>query len=186
MRKFFNLNIKYIRFIKKNILSGLYFIIFFFSCSSCSVNYSLSGASISPDVKSVSVQFFPNNSLLVNPALSQQFTDALKDKFISQTSLKLINGTGDLNFEGEITDYNTKPKAILENDIAAMNRLTITIRVKYSNSKDPDSKYDFDKTFTRFEDYDSSKDLGSVESDLTKKIIDQIVEDVFNQSVVNW
>jgi len=146
----------------------------------------MTGASISPDVKTVSVQYFPNNALLINPALSQQFTDALKDKFVSLTSLKLINGTGDMNFEGEINDYNTKPKAILENDVAAMNRLTISIRVKYTNMKDSDSKYDFDKIFTRFEDYESSKDFGSVEADLTKKIIDQIVEDVFNQSVVNW
>lgn len=122
----------------------------------------------------------------MNPALSQEFTDALKDKFVSTTSLKLIIGTGDLNFEGEITDYNTKPIAIQQNDVAAMNRLTITIRVKYTNAKDPLAKYDFDKTFTRYEDYDSSKDLGSVETDLTKKIVDQIVDDVFNQSVVNW
>jgi hypothetical protein len=159
-------------------------IVSLYSCFS--VKYSMSGASISPDVKTVSIQYFQNNATLVNPSLSQQFTDALKDKFVSQTGLKLINGTGDLNFEGEITDYNTKPMAIQENDIAARNRLTVTIKVRYSNSKDPEAKYDFDKTFTRFEDYDSSKDLRSVEDELTKKIIDQIVEDVFNQSVVNW
>ena len=153
---------------------------------SCKIQYSLSGASIPPEAKTVSVQYFENNAKLKNPLLSQQLTDALKDKFVSQTDLNLVNGYGDLDFEGEIIDYSTKPMAIQENDVAALNRLTITIRVKYVNSKDPDSKYDFDKTFSRYEDYDSNNDLSQVENELTEKIIEQLVQDIFNESVVNW
>ncbi|MCF8373050.1 MAG: hypothetical protein K9H64_15630 [Bacteroidales bacterium] len=151
-----------------------------------SVSYSLSGASIPPDAKTVSVNYFQNNAPLVNPQLSQDLTDALKDKFVSQTSLTLVNGVGDLHFEGEITGYETKPMAIKENDVAAENRLTITVRVRYVNSKDPDSKFDFDKSFSRFENYSSSKDLSQVETELTEEIVKQLVEDIFNESVVNW
>ena len=154
--------------------------------ASCTINYSLSGASIPPEAKTVSVQYFENNAKLKNPLLSQLLTDALKDKFVSQTNLNLVNGYGDLNFEGEIIDYSTKPMAIQGNDVAALNRLTITLRVKYVNSKDPDSKYDFDKTFSRYEDYDSNYDLTQVENELAEKIIEQLVQDIFNESVVNW
>lgn len=153
---------------------------------SCEVTYSLSGASIPPEAKTISVQYFQNNAKLINPQLSQQLTDALKDKFVSQTSLNLVNGVGDLHFEGDITGYATKPMAIQNDDVAAVNRLTITIRVKYVNSKDPDSKFDFEKSFSRYEDYDSQNDLSAVEGDLTEKIIEQLVQDIFNESVVNW
>jgi len=153
---------------------------------SCNVTYSLSGASIPPEAKTISVQYFQNNAKLINPQLSQELTDALKDKFVSQTSLSLVNGVGDLDFEGEITGYSTKPMAIQNNDVAAVNRLTITVKVKYVNSKDPDSKFDFEKSFSRYEDYDSQNDLSSVEADLTEKIIEQLVQDIFNESVVNW
>ncbi len=156
----------------------------FHSCFT--VSYSLSGASIPPEAKTVSVNYFQNNAPLINPLLGQTLTDELKDKFVSQTSLRLVNGVGDLHFEGEITGYDTKPMAIKENDVAAENRLTITIRVKYTNSKDPDAKFDFDKSFSRFENYSSTYDLSEVESELVEKIVIQLVEDIFNESVVNW
>lgn len=160
--------------------------IFLIMQSCFTVNYSLSGASIPPEAKTVSIDYFNNNAPLVNPLLSQSLTDELKDKFISQTSLKLVSGNGDLHFEGEITGYSTKPMAIKENDIAAENRLTITVRVKYTNSKDPDAQFDFDKSFSRFENYSSSFDLSQVETELTEKIVEQLIEDIFNESVVNW
>lgn len=154
----------------------------FVSCGT--VKYSFSGASIPPEAKTVSVQYIANNASIINPQLSQELTDAIKDKFQSQTSLKLINGVGDLDFEGEITGYNVKPVAIQGGDVAAKNRLTITIRMKYANPIDP--KYEFEKSFSRYEDYDSNQDLRSVEDEITEKIIEQLVEDVFNESVVNW
>jgi len=153
----------------------------------CSLpKYSLSGASIHPDAKTVSIQYIQNNASLINPQLSQEITEALKDKFVSQTNLKLVNGNGDLDFSGELVSYQTKPMAIQENDVAALNRLTVTIRIKFINVKDTESKYDFDKTFSRYDDYQSNKDLSQVEADLIVKIVEQLVEDIFNESVVNW
>lgn len=151
---------------------------------SCKINYSLTGVNIDPAIKSVSVQYFPNRAPLVQAQLSQLFTDALKDKLQAQTSLTLINGIGDVDFSGEITNYETRPMAITGNEVAALNRLTISIRVKFTNTFNPDES--FDTSFSRFEDYPSSQDLTSVEGDLIKTIIEQINEDIFNRAFVNW
>lgn len=152
--------------------------------TSCSVNYSFTGASFSPDMKTVAIQAFPNRAPIFQPILSQEFTETLKDKFSSQTSLSLTNGVGDLNFEGEIREYKVEPLAIQQNQTASLNRLTIVVRVKFTNSKNP--KQDFDTSFSRYEDYESTKSLDSVEKELIKQIVKQLVDDVFNRSVVNW
>lgn len=151
--------------------------------NSCKI-YSLSGASISKDVKTATVQYFQNRALLVQPMLSRNLTEKLKDKIQSQTSLKLVNESGDAQFEGEITNYDTQPVAIQGNNVAAKNRLTITVRVRFANSKE--NQFDYDTSFTRYEDYDSNKTLESVENDLIDKIGDQLVEDIFNRAFVNW
>lgn len=150
----------------------------------CKMTYSFSGASISPEVKTVSVQFFPNRASIVNPTLSQEFTDALKDKIKEQTSLIFMNDLGDVNFEGEISDYHTQPLAITGDQKAAMNRFTITVRVKFSNAIDPDQ--DFDSSFSRYRDYSSSKDFSTVEQDLITEILKDLTEDIFNKAFVNW
>ena len=150
----------------------------------CRINFSFTGASISPEIKTVSIQYFPNYAQLVHPSLSQEFTEALKDRFISQTSLKLVNGSGDLDFEGEITDYDVKPVAIQDNETAALNRLTIGVHVKFTNTKEPAK--DFDTSFRAYEDYSSDKSLDDVQDDLMKIIIDKLTEDIFNKAVVNW
>lgn len=150
----------------------------------CKVTYSFSGASISPGVKTISIQYFQNRASLVQPALSQNLTEALIDKCKSQTSLSFINGLGDVNFEGEITDYNTRPLTVSADAEAAVNRFTITVRVEFTNAVDPDLSYE--QSFTRYEDYDSALDLSQVEDELSRKIIEMIVEDIFNRAFVNW
>ena len=102
------------------------------------MNYSFSGASISPLVKTISIQYFQNRASLVQPGLSQYITDALIDKCKAQTSLKFTNDIGDVNFEGEITDYNTRPLTVAADAQAAMNRFTITVKVKFTNTIEPD------------------------------------------------
>ena len=121
--------------------------------SSCKVNYSFTGASVSPDVKTVSIQYFRNNASLAKATLSQSLTEALKDIFTSQTSLGIVSKDGDLNFEGEITNYATAPVALQSNDQAALNRLTITVNVRFTNIKDPKQK--FETSFSRYADLNS-------------------------------
>jgi len=152
--------------------------------SSCKVHYSFSGASIPPEAKTVSVQYFQNNASLAPPSMSQAFTEALRDKLSSQTRLGLVNKGGDLNFEGSITGYVTAPTALQSNDQSASNRLTITISVKYTCSFDP--KKNFEQTFSRFADYKGNESLSSKENDLIKDINDQLVQDIFNRALNDW
>ena len=150
-----------------------------------SCNYSFTGASISPEVKTVSIGFIKNNAPLINPTLSQSLTDALKDKFVNQTNLMLKDREGDLQLEGEITDYNTQPIAIQGGvDKASLNRLTITVKMKFTNRFD--AKQDFESSFSRYQDYSSSKNLRDVESSLVTLINNDLIEDMFNKAVVNW
>jgi hypothetical protein len=154
----------------------------FLSFSSCKIRYSFSGAST--DVKTVSIQYFKNSASLAKPTLSQSFTEALKDIFLQQTKLSLVEKNGELNFEGEIINYQTSPVAIQSNDQAALNRLTITVSVKFTNTKD--EKQNFQTAFSRYADYSSSQTLSSVEDGLISEINKQLAEDIFNKAMINW
>jgi hypothetical protein len=155
----------------------------FIALPGCKVSYSFSGASTT-GLSTVSIQYFQNRASLVQPGLSQNLTDALIDKCKAQTNLNVVNGLGDANFEGEISDYNTKPLTVSADATAAMNRFTITVKVKFTNSADPDMS--FEQSFSRYEDYNSSLDLSQVEAELSENIIEMIVEDIFNRAFVNW
>ena len=152
-------------------------------CHGCGI-YSFSGASIPAEAKTVSVDYFPNHAQLVNPLLSDNLTTALRDAMTNQTTLDLVETGGDLAFEGEIEDYTTTPTAITAGQTAAMNRLTIRVKVRFTDRLD-DTK-DFEQTFSRYEDYPSSQDLNSVQATLTATIVEQLVEDIFNKALVNW
>lgn len=146
--------------------------------------YSFTGASIPPQAKTFSVNYFPNLAPMIQPTLSQVFTDALKDQFTRQTNLSLINGVGDLHFEGNISGYSIRPQAIGADDRAAQNRLTISVRVKFINEYQPEN--DFEKTFSRYYDYNSELSLAEVENEAIAAITEALVEDIFNSAVVNW
>jgi hypothetical protein len=152
--------------------------------NSCKVNYSLSGASISPDVKTINIKYFPKTATLGPPSLSQVFTEKLKDKFLNQTKLDIINGKADITIEGSITAYFVTPQAILASEDAARNRLTITISVIYTNLKD--EKQNFETTFSRFAEYKGTENLPTVEDGLIEEINTQLVDDIFNRAVINW
>jgi hypothetical protein len=158
--------------------------------SSCNVNYSFSGASISPEVKTFTVKFFTKTASLGPASLSQTFTEKLKDKFVSQTTLANVEKNGDLTFEGSITNYSITPISIQSNETAAQNRLTISVNVKFTNLKD--EKQNFETTFSRYADYSSSKNLTSpdgpstLEDRLISEINEQLVDDIFNKAVINW
>jgi hypothetical protein len=154
-----------------------------FIFSSCGI-YSFTGASIPVEAETISVSYFPNDAPLVQPTLSQRFTEGLQDKFARQTNLRLIDTGGDLHFEGSIVGYSTQPTAITGDDQAALNRLTIAVRVRFFNEFDPDS--DFERTFSRFYDYPSNLDLSQIEDEAIDAITEALVEDIFNQAVVNW
>lgn len=161
----------------------LFTIIVTFNLTSCGI-YSFTGASISPEVKTVSIDFFQSYAPLAPPTASQLFTEALKDIFLSQTNLVLVQSDGDLQFEGAITNYQANPMAIQGNETAALTRVTMTVKVKFTNQKD--ETQNFDTNFSRFEDFESSQDLSAVEEDILNSINDQLTQDIFNKSVTNW
>jgi hypothetical protein len=150
----------------------------------CKISYSFTGAVPMVGVKTFSVDYFPNRAKLINPNLSQQFTDALQDKIMKQTSYNLIPENGDLEFSGQITDYDVKPMNIQKGDLAAQNRLTVGVKVKFTNNKYHEQ--DWEKSFSAYEDFDSNSSLGDVEDQLVVEIMKKLNDDIFNASIANW
>ena len=152
----------------------------------CRMSVSLTGSSIDARAKTVYIQTFRNNSTLVNPTLSQQFTNALKDRIQGQTPLTIVDSksNGDYSLEGSITGYTIRPVAIQGDETAAMNRLTITVSVTFTNKFD--ETQNFEQSFSRYADYSSSQNLSSVESTLISDISDALTDDIFNKAFVNW
>ena len=160
-----------------------------FVFSACKVHYSFTGGSVNPNAKTVYVPTFPNNAMLVNPHLSQVFTTALKDKIQSQTPLTLTTTkNADYIFEGSITGYSITPIAlqgsITGNDVAAMNRLTITVQLTFKNKYE--ENLNFEQTFSRYSDYASSLNFTNLESGLVEVIVSALTDDIFNKAFVNW
>ena len=151
--------------------------------SSCGI-YSFNGASISKNTKTISIKYFTNNASTIQPILSQVITEKLKDYFTQQTNLSINDNDGDLNFSGEITKYEIKPMAIQSNEVAGKNRLTIAVKVDFTNYYD--NEYNFSHTFSRYRDYESSQNFSEIEEILIEEISNELIEDIFNKSVVNW
>ncbi len=153
--------------------------------SACKVSVSLTGSSVDPRATTAYIGTFKNNAPLVNPSLSQDFTFAVKTIVQNQTSLTIINNkNADYILEGEITNYRIAPVAIQGNDVAAMNRLTITVNVRFTNKYDENQS--FEQSFSRYVDYNSSQTLSSIESSLVEEINAALTEDIFNKAFVNW
>lgn len=151
---------------------------------SCTVKYSLSGASIPPDAKTFSVAYFPNNAPMVAPVLSATMTDELTQRFASRTSLVQVEEGGDFAFEGEIVGYSSTTSSVSSGDYALQNRLTISVKVKFTNAID--DKMSFNRNFSAYADYDSTKLLTEVESELIPQIVEQLVTDIFQAAASNW
>ena len=150
---------------------------------SCGI-YSFSGTSIQPDVHTVSIHYFEYKALRVNPTLSNELTEALRDQFTRLTRLDQVDEEGDLDIRGEITGYDVKAMGITADEVAAQNRLTVNIKIYFTNRKYPED--DFEQSFSAYSDFDATQSLDAVESGLCEEIIEKLVEDVFNATVANW
>jgi len=164
---------------KPNIIFYFFSILLF----SCGI-YSFNGASIPKNAETVSVDYFINSAPTKQPTLSQVLSEKLKDFFTTQTNLIIAQNNGDLNFTGEIIKYEIKPIAIQSNETAGQNRLTISIKVNFKNSYN--NEFDFEHTFSRYRDYESSQNFSEIENLLIEEISTELIEDIFNKAVVNW
>lgn len=151
--------------------------------SACGI-YSFSGTSIAPDVTSITVHTIENKAMRINPMLSNNLTEGLKEKYRKMTKLKLLNDGGDLIVEGAIMSYESSSIAVTAQEVAAQNRLTVTVKITFTNVKYP--KESFEKSFAAFEDYPSTSSLDAVESSLVESIVEKLTELIFNDTVATW
>lgn len=151
---------------------------------SCGI-YSFTGTSIQPDVKTVTINYFEYLAPKVNPSLSNDITQALQEKFIKLTKLELVDIDGDLEIVGSVTGYDVKATAITANESAAMNRLTVNVKINFINRKYPEEDFE-NKSFSAYADFDATQSLDAVEASLCEEIIEKLCEDMFNATVANW
>lgn len=169
----------------KKLLLLLPFYFCLFTLSSC---YSFTGSSLSPETKTILIKNFPNNSALVNPNLSQDFTMALQNMFLQRTSLKGTNENPDILIEGYISDYSITPSTISANQNsgipAAQNKLTISVNVNYENKIEPQKN--FNKTFSGEATFSSDLSINEIETSQVRIANERIINQIFNEIVANW
>ena len=154
-----------------------------FAVSACGI-YSFSGTSIKPDVKTITINYLEYKAMKVNPSLSNDLTEAIRNQFRRMTRLEQVDMDGDMELSGQITGYDISTAAVTANEVAARNKLTVTVKIQFSDKKHPEE--DFDKSFSAYSEYDSNNTIDAVESSLCAEIIEKLVEDIFNASVAQW
>ena len=147
--------------------------------------YSFTGTSIDPDVHTICIPTFEYKAMRVNPSLANDLSEEIRTRFRRMTRLEQVEMDGDLEIIGEISGYDVQASAVTADEVAAQNRLTVSVRVDFNNFKHPEESFS-GKSFSAYADYDSSNSLDAVESTLCAEIIDKIVEDIFNATVAQW
>jgi hypothetical protein len=150
----------------------------------CSIQVTLNGASIPENVKTASIQLFDNRAAYINPVLSQTLTQALQDRIINGSRLSLAKETGDVDFSGEITGYNTEPLAIQADAVSQETRLTVRINVRYENFRDPEKSWQ--SSFSAYQDFPSEQNITAIENELVEKIVEELTENIFNKAFADW
>ena len=153
--------------------------------TSCSISYKFNGANINyQTTHSISIADFPNNAAMVNPTLSNNLTEGIRDLYQRQTRLQVLRKGGDLELEGEITGYDISQGAIGSDSYATESKLTITVMVHFTNNIYPEES--FDKAFSAYQTFDSSRLLTDVQDELCAIIIKEIAENIYNDTVAKW
>ena len=153
--------------------------------SSCLISYRFNGASIDySKTQSISIADFPNNAAMVNPNLSNNLSEGIRDIYSRQTRLQILRRGGDMELEGEIVDYALTPMAISADNLSAETKLTITIKVRFTNNKAPEES--FEKTYSAYQTFDSSRLLTNVQDELCATMITELAENIYNDTVAKW
>lgn len=149
---------------------------------SCKVSYSFRGGQIPGET--FAIESFTNTATLVNPNLAIVMQDELQERFTNESNLKYTDGIGDAQFKGVITNYRITPVQGTGDETVALNRLTITVKITYVNSTD--GSQDFDKSFTSYDDFESTEDFSSIEDALMETISEKLVALVYNETLMEW
>ena len=160
-------------------------LLIFLLMPSCLISYKFNGASIDySKTKSISIADFPNNAALVYPPLSNNLSEGIRDIYSRQTRLQILRRGGDLELEGEITNYQLTPMAIAADSYSAETKLTLTVKVRFTNNVAPEES--FEKTYSAFQTFDSSRMLNDVQEELCNTMIQEIAENIYNDTVAKW
>lgn len=162
----------------------LYISFIILSIYACKVSYSFSGINISKDVKTYQVDYIPNNASIIVPGLNEDFRNMLIDKINRMTNLEQVKEKGDLIFQGEIADYYIQPVAQTAQQTAAQNRLTIKIKIDYTNNKNEEDNYT--KTYSWYKDYPANVSQSDIEAEANEEILKKILDDIFNDTLAKW
>lgn len=147
--------------------------------------YSFTGISLPSGTTTYQVNYFQNDAPLVEPGIERTFTNSLADMIQNQTSLQLVTSGGDITYEGEITDYRISPTTATTGNIAAQNRLTITVRLRFYNKNNPDD--DLNQQFSFFYDYPGTAQLvGAQKETAITEIFERITQDMLNATLGKW
>ena len=169
---------------KKNVVIALCAAMATLLTVACTVSITMSGASIPENLNTFSVQYINNRAPLVNPDLSQTLTEGLKDRIQNESRLSLVNDNGDIDFSGNITNYSTQPMALKADAVSAQTRLTVGVKIRCRNFKDP--KKDWEQSFSAYQDYNSENNLADVEAELVEQIVSELTENIFNKAFADW
>ena len=154
-------------------------------CNACTISYKFNGASIDySKVKTISVADFTHNAALVYAPLAVNLTDGIKDLYQRQTRLEQVPRGGNLELEGEITGYQLTPMAVSADSYAAETKLTITVKVRFTNNIAPEES--FEKTYSAYQTFDSSQMLTDVQDELCNTMITEIADQIYNDTVAKW
>lgn len=152
---------------------------------SCVISYKFNGASIDySKTKTISISDFPNVAPLVYAPLSNTLSDGIRDLFQRQTRLEQVRRGGNLEIEGEITGYALTPMSVSSDSYAAETKLTITVKVRFTNNVAPEES--FEKTYTAYQTFDASQMLTDVQDELCNTMVAEIADQIYNDTVAKW
>lgn len=155
-------------------------------CGGCGI-YSFTGTTLSPDIKTISIQNIENSTGEGPSNLTQVVTDNFKEYYRRNTNLAIVQSEGDLQLEGQIVSFTYSPAAIQregQQDIASLNRLTLGVQIRFVNAKQPEK--DFERTFTIAQDFPQNVDVTQLSTGQIQQLSEQLVVDVFNKTVADW
>lgn len=156
-----------------------------FVLNACVISYKFNGASIDySTTKTISIADFPNVAPLVYAPLSTNLSDGIRDLFQRQTRLEQVRRGANLEIEGEITGYQLTPMAVSADSYAAETKLTLTVKVRFTNNIAPEES--FEKTYTAYQTFDASQMLTDVQDELCNTMIAEIADQIYNDTVAKW
>ena len=155
---------------------------------SCGI-YSFTGSSIPIGVETFQVDYFENTAggrpgSTIEPGLDRDFTIALQDLIVNQTSLNLVNQGGDIIYSGEIVDFSVTPMAATAEIKAAQNRLTMAVMDSYENILNEEDN--IKKRFSFYYDFPGNLQVYDIKDAALEEIFERIIQDIFNETLAKW